>query len=246
MAQAPTVILKNDSGGPLTVAEFGGLTIADSAQVTLSDLFTFSYIVEQYAAIATEVAAADFIVNDGSGDLSPAEALQYLTYFSEKDHLDTDDTAPHVDDALVPTTDEKAALAGTGTPSAGNVFVTDDDARLAAAEDHMLVAFGKAGGSNNQYLRTGAGPLSNLTGFRMIRACTVSGISVEQNSTSQTPTIEVRKNDAAGVLDSVTIVSGQSGIVDAALAVALVANDRLQIYCNGASTDATVLVELKL
>ena len=36
-------------------------------------------------------------------------------------------------DSRFPTTDEKAALAGTGTPSVSNKYVTDDDSRLSDA-----------------------------------------------------------------------------------------------------------------
>lgn len=40
------------------------------------------------------------------------------------------DTVCEGDDARLPTTDEKDALAGTGTPSAANPYVSDDDSRL--------------------------------------------------------------------------------------------------------------------
>lgn len=39
------------------------------------------------------------------------------------------------DDSRFPTTDEKAALVGTGTPSVTNVYVTDDDTRLTDTRD---------------------------------------------------------------------------------------------------------------
>ena len=42
----------------------------------------------------------------------------------------TSGTATEGDDTRVPTQDENDALDGTGTPSAGNPFVTDDDSRL--------------------------------------------------------------------------------------------------------------------
>ncbi len=50
----------------------------------------------------------------------------------------TANTATEGDDSRLPTTAEKAALAGTGTPSGANVYVTSDDARLLTGADTGL------------------------------------------------------------------------------------------------------------
>jgi hypothetical protein len=50
-------------------------------------------------------------------------------------------------DARFPTASEKAALAGTGTPSAGNPYVNDDDSRLTDARTPTGTAGGQLGGT---------------------------------------------------------------------------------------------------
>lgn len=53
------------------------------------------------------------------------------------------------DDSRFPTSDEKAALTGTGTPGAANVFVTNDDSRLSDARTPSAHASSHATGDSD-------------------------------------------------------------------------------------------------
>ena len=184
-----------------------------------------------------DLLAGNLVINDGVGDLSYGDALEYATNFSLQNHDDIT-TEPHV------TGDTYDALAGTdGVPSAANPFVTDSDPRLSVSNYRFMLPFSRDGSISNVYLKSGE-VFSNLTGFRIIRDGTITGLSVEQNDLVNSPTIEIRKNDLAGVLASITIVGGTSGRSTDALSVAVSADDIIQVYCNGTSTSPTVLVEI--
>lgn len=77
-----TVIIKNDSGFAKTIEDLG-ITIANAAQVTLSDGYTYSDISDSDDLRAL-VLAADLVVNDGIGDLSAADGVKYLTFIHDK------------------------------------------------------------------------------------------------------------------------------------------------------------------
>lgn len=67
----------------------------------------------------------------------------------------------NVDIANVPTADEKAALAGTGTPSASNKYVTNNDSRLSdartpTAHNHTLSEIFDAGDAASKNVGTGS------------------------------------------------------------------------------------------
>lgn len=82
-------------------------------------------------SLATFTAAGRALVDDA--DAAAQRVTLGLGDAATKNTGTTAGTVAAGDDARFPTADEKAALAGTGTPSASNKFVTDDDSRLSGS-----------------------------------------------------------------------------------------------------------------
>jgi len=126
-------------------------------------------------------------------------------------NLATAEAAIDVVEALAPTADEKAALAGVGTPSAANKFLNNDDARLPTADE-------KAGIAANT--PTAANPLQGLTEIQSqtwkaavrfsstaaLPACTAAGAGVGKTLTGNA-------NGALAAQDGVTPVAGNRCLV---------------------------------
>lgn len=72
------LLLKNDSGGDITVEDLG-LFIADSTQSTVSSQFTYDDLAgsDDLRALVT---AGTLVVNDGTFDLSAVNGVKYLTF----------------------------------------------------------------------------------------------------------------------------------------------------------------------
>ncbi len=77
-----TVIIKNNSGGDVLIEDLG-IEIADTTQETLSDMYTYDELAGS-DDLRTLVNAGTLVVNDGSGDLSAANGVLYLTFTQRK------------------------------------------------------------------------------------------------------------------------------------------------------------------
>ncbi|CAL2105162.1 conserved hypothetical protein [Tenacibaculum sp. 190524A02b] len=110
--------------------------------------------------------------------------------------------------------------------------------------DRFNVFWGRnSNNTTNQYLRQINGAQSNNTGWRMIRNGTITAISVQGNI-NQTYTVEIRKNDTATVITSITVTNSQ-GNHDTTINIDFNEGDFLQCYLNGTSIDyPQVMVEI--
>ena len=88
----------------------------------------------------------------------------------------------------------------------------------------------------NQYFRTYDGTPLNLNGYALPWDATLVAMSVSGQSASQTYTVEVRKNDAVGVEDSLTVTNARENHDDTK-DTDFNEGDRIQFYCNGSSID---------
>ena len=73
----PTVIAKNQTGTPIFLPRLGLTAPASPGTIILTDFATF-YEVSAEEVLHTRVSAGDIVINDGTNDLSTAEALGYL------------------------------------------------------------------------------------------------------------------------------------------------------------------------
>jgi hypothetical protein len=73
----PTVIAKNQTGTPIFLPRLGLTCPATPGTITLTNFATFFEVASE-EVLETRVAAGDIVINDGSNDLSTAEALAYL------------------------------------------------------------------------------------------------------------------------------------------------------------------------
>jgi hypothetical protein len=94
--------------------------------------------------------------------------------------------------------------------------------------------FGRAGNTKNLYLRTADSIATSETGIRVMRNATVVGISA-QTDTAGTWVVEIRKNDGASVITSLTLTAVQ-GAQDVTLNANLDAGDEIQVYANVSGT----------
>ena len=138
-----------------------------------------------------------------------------------------------------------------GAPALENFVVKLDDSgeidpdflpSAAISSKRLYIQYARDGTTIDQFLKLGE-VFSNLSGARLVRAATLVGISV-QNSASNTFDIEVRVNGSASSSATVSLAA-QTGKVDAGVSVALVANDRLAVFCDGTSDDPVVLLQLE-
>ena len=94
--------------------------------------------------------------------------------------------------------------------------------------------------NTNEYARTSAGFVSNLSGFRLMRNATLVGISV-QNVGNQTWTARVRKNGNSTNLASLA-VSNASGAQDVTTNIDFVAGDSVSGYIEGSNVNRPVII----
>lgn len=73
----PTVIAKNQTGTPILLPRLGQTAPATPGTITLTDDSTFFEVAAE-AELQTRISSADIIINDGTSDLSIADALAYL------------------------------------------------------------------------------------------------------------------------------------------------------------------------
>jgi len=73
-----TIIIKNNTLSEISVNDLNGLRIPLSSQVTASDLFLEPFV-HKSQDLKTKVSAGDLVINNGTSDLSIANALLYLT-----------------------------------------------------------------------------------------------------------------------------------------------------------------------
>jgi len=76
-----TIIIKNNSGSEQTIEDLNWLTIPNGEQVTASDLLPVSQIYFSQD-LKTLVNAGDLVINNGSSDLSIADAQTFLEEFN--------------------------------------------------------------------------------------------------------------------------------------------------------------------
>lgn len=86
--------------------------------------------------------------------------------------------------------------------------------------------------TTNQYLRTYNGTPMNLTGIPLPFDATLVGITMTGSSNIQTWTAEVRRNDFATVIDSLTITNAYENHTWSKN-IDFNEGDRIKIYCNG-------------
>ncbi|WP_298782772.1 hypothetical protein, partial [uncultured Polaribacter sp.] len=110
--------------------------------------------------------------------------------------------------------------------------------------DRNMIGWGRnSAGTTNEYLRQFNGALSSFNGWRMIRSGTITAITVQSNA-NQTYTIQIRKNDVATAITSLTVSTAQ-GNHDTTINVDFVEGDFLQCYLSGSSIDyPQVLIEI--
>jgi len=92
--------------------------------------------------------------------------------------------------------------------------------------------FGRARSVKNRYLKLVGDISSNQSGIRIHRSMCITSMTIQLNSTaSNQAIIEIRKNNVATVIGSITI-NGIAGMIDDTFNIDLVAGDYLQVYVN--------------
>ncbi len=116
----------------------------------------------------------------------------------------------------------------------GILYIYDGTRSKWLSVDRTMVGWGRSSGNTtNEYLRQFNGSPSNNNGWRMIRDGTITGITAQSNAV-ESWTLEIRKNDSATVITSLTMAA-QNGNHNKTLNVDVNEGDFLQAYCNGTS-----------
>jgi hypothetical protein len=136
-------------------------------------------------------------------------------------------------------------LAGQLSVVGGILYIYDGTRLKWLSVQRMFVAFGRRGGSKNQYLHFYGSELpSNNSGLRMVRNATIVSLS-GQFDVSGTGTFRIRKNDIITNITSL-LLSTTIGNGDTTIDVNLTSGDYLQSYIENTVTveDAMILVEI--
>lgn len=133
---------------------------------------------------------------------------------------------------------------GNGATLSGIAYVEGDDVYFydtTRSKDLGVAIIEVAGAresvsTTNQYLRTFDGTPFNLSGAALPWDATLVGIVMSGEENNQTWTVQVRKNDSATSLASLTITNAYSNY-DWTFDVDFSAGDRIQLYLSGTSID---------
>lgn len=77
-------IIKNDSGSTKT---WGGITLSDQETYEIPSVYWTTWIADE--SIADDINSGDLVLNDGSADLSPTKAIEWLKLFQSNKAQDT-------------------------------------------------------------------------------------------------------------------------------------------------------------
>ena len=105
-----------------------------------------------------------------------------------------------------------------------------DTTRVKWMGPRLNYTYGRKGVTKNQFLYMSGAIPSNMAGYRIHRAMTITSLS-GQLDTSGSCVLEVRKNDSPTVITSLTISSATGAHTDT-VNIDLVAGDFIQVYCN--------------
>lgn len=94
--------------------------------------------------------------------------------------------------------------------------------------------FGRKGPTKDQFLHMVGGTASNNAGYRAHRNLTITSLAVQFDAAG-TATIEIRKNDNAAVITSITVTAATGAHLDN-INIDLAAGDFLQAYVNSLNT----------
>ena len=133
---------------------------------------------------------------------------------------------------------------GDGSTLSGVAYIYGDDVYFydSTRDKHLGVAIIEVAGARdsvattNQYLRTFDGVPFNQSGSALPFDATLIGLTMSEQDNNQTWTLQVRKNDSATSLASLTITNAyenHSWDED----VDFSAGDRIQLYLSGSSID---------
>ena len=223
------------SGNDLTISGNGGNT------VTLP------------AGSATTGSTGSVFFADTDGTVTENNAALFWDNTNERLGIGT--TAPtanlEITNDGVPLRIQPSAATPTGTQS-GQIFMGNDGILYTydgnrskwLSVDRTMVGWGfNSNNTSNRYLRQFNGADSSNNGWRMVRDGTITAISAQSNI-NQTWTLEIRKNDAVGVVTSLTMTNVQ-GNESSNINVDINQGDFLQAYVNGTSVDyPEVLIEI--
>ena len=126
----------------------------------------------------------------------------------------------------------------------GLLYTYDDTRAKWLSVQRIMVAFGRRGNSNNQYLNHYGGNIAaSQGGLRMARNATIVSLAGEF-SAAATADLHVRRNDAAADIATLSVAAAQ-GAHDNTIDVDLTAGDFLQSYVdNGPCSDPMFMVEI--
>jgi len=112
----------------------------------------------------------------------------------------------------------------------GRLWVYDNYRNKWLSSDRLTAIAGKNGRAKNLYLRLPSGQPSNLTGYRIPRAATITAISA-QTKENETWILRIRKNDSVANILSLAL-NNTNGKHDITVDVDLDEGDRIQFYAD--------------
>ena len=205
----PTVIAKNQTGTPILLPRLGQTAPATPTPITLTDFATFFEVAAE-PELQTRISSSDIVINDGTSDLSIADALAYLdttgnlngptTAVVDTTLFRMDGTTGRYTQATGITVDGSDNLTTTGAVDAAGINISGsplDFGDLAGATDNTAII---------EVIKAAAGTIS-LGDVVQI---------VGHNGTL--PTIELADASAAATMPAIgiareTITEAASGIV---------------------------------
>ena len=110
----------------------------------------------------------------------------------------------------------------------GKLWVYDSSRSKWLSSDRATFGAGERGRAKNKYIPVFDGQVSNLSGYRVVRAATITAISA-QTRVNETWTLRVRKNGDLADITSL-VMTGVNGNHDDSINIDLDEGDRVQFF----------------
>ena len=243
------VIVRNENSVAIPINDLG-IAVPANGELLLSEFYEFEDFVDS-DDLKRHVENGVLLINDGVDDLEIVDAIEHLRILTEysappikiyKDGVLIQErmeglnfignTIQNITDSTgIVNVDFKEFIDSTS----GELTFWDETRNKKLGSSIIEIACGRnSSGTNYQYLRTINGVPMNLTGIPLPYDATLVYFTMSNASNTKTWTAEVRKNDTATIIDSLTITNQWENHTILKNGD-FYAGDRIQVYCNGSA-----------
>jgi hypothetical protein len=158
-----TLILKNTTGSPISINDLG-VYVPSNNQINVTQLFASNRSEPiQSIDLANQILAGNVVVNNGTSDLSAADAAKYLSYYMVAGHTITGHSGNMSEsmisvDGILARTNSPASITGAWQIGSGGKLILDNGNTLPSGSIETARAFWK---TDTKSMHMGSGGVWN-------------------------------------------------------------------------------------